>query len=248
MKIRIKENASKLYWGHINARGSCYCPTNEERYFGEKLESINGKTVDVETQYLFSDQYNIGPVSPDDKNGLRIMAEYVDEVIDDIRDNVGQCPYCGHNTIGKTEGFCDKCTDDSYLSAEDVVKGFTRIRPIGAKRESNELIPLTDDEKAKLLPIYVKRQTTGKNSRNAITLREKRKRLKDDCRKQVRLARMERDGMLWLMAKNINLDNCIFYNHTETFTFGWRKKLSSDVEQTLRTITVGFPFKLSFKD
>lgn len=242
MQIKIRDNASEIYWNSVFAMG--LSPGSNEIKFRNKLKLIDGKTVDVETEHLFEDQYNIEGGT----NGLRIMGKYVEYVIDDIRQTIGKCPYCGNQTPNKIEGFCEACTDSPYLTTEHLFDGFTRIRAlIGDKPNRDKLIPLTDAEKAKLLPVYIKRQTTGRDSRNAEALRKKRKSLRDDCAKTIYLARMERDGMLWFMYNNVSIKNCIFYNHTETFSFGWREKLSNEVASKLREQTTGFPYKIEFK-
>lgn len=74
MKIKIFENAADQY------RSICMTPDRagsfRQEYF-DKLKEIEGKEIEVETKYLFRDQFNV--------EGLRVMARSVEKVIDDKR-------------------------------------------------------------------------------------------------------------------------------------------------------------------
>jgi hypothetical protein len=105
MKIQIKKDASSVYTrrqmvthgGHINYE------------WAKTLEKIEGKEIEVETHYLFRDQYNTPPIPGVSENGLRIMQESVEAVIDDIRPSKGRCSWCGAVT---PERPCIKCGQD----------------------------------------------------------------------------------------------------------------------------------------
>jgi hypothetical protein len=86
MQIKIKKDASKLYWKQLNKtyRGAAV-PPREAIEYGRMLEKVNGMTLEVETKYLFKDQFNTAPIPGVTELGLRVMEEYVEEVIDDER-------------------------------------------------------------------------------------------------------------------------------------------------------------------
>jgi hypothetical protein len=108
MKIKIVENADGLFRSFINTGNEANNPK-----WQEKLKAISGKVLEVETDCLFKDQFNTGPVPGVSDSGLRIMARYVKEVIDDERITRMRCQYCGHNDeVGMT---CSKCGKDNYL-------------------------------------------------------------------------------------------------------------------------------------
>jgi hypothetical protein len=245
MKIKIKENAMAKYW-NPKCQGQ-YIPTKEERTHADKLEAIQGMTIEVKTDFLFCDQYNTKPIEGVSDQGMRIMEASVSEVIDDIRDTVGKCPYCGHHTPGKIDGFCESCLDSSYLDEQTIKRGGTRIRPVDAKQNREKWEELTQEEWDMLKPQYVKRQTTGKDSRNAEKLRKQRARLHSDHKAKTEALDIERDGMIWLMDNNISVENCIYYSHRKVFCFGWRNKISKGVKKVLDTKLQGFPFQTDFK-
>jgi DNA-directed RNA polymerase subunit RPC12/RpoP len=108
MKIKIVENADGLFRSFITTGGEVNNPKWEK-----KLKYLSGKVLEVETDYLFKDQFNTAPVPVVSDSGLRIMSRYVKEVIDDERITRMRCQYCGHNDeVGMT---CSKCGKDNYL-------------------------------------------------------------------------------------------------------------------------------------
>lgn len=244
MRIHIRADVCKVYWSEINARGLRYCPTNEEHKFGDMLRAIADTWVEVDTQYLFSNQYNTVPIAGVSESGLRLHDRHIDEIEGDTRDNVGCCGFCGNQTTGTITGICKACLDSEYLDEKTLLSGLTRIQPVSSNEKRQ---PLTAEESADILPRYVLRQTIGDDSRNANKLRKMRQRLHDDCEKTIHHATIERDGFLWLMDQNINTENCIYYSHTNTFCFGWRNKLSESVKAELCEKLAGFPFNHEFK-
>lgn len=246
MKIVVKTDAAEIYRQSCRILGKISPALFNYSWF-QTLKAIEGKTLEVDTKYLFSDQFNTLPIKGLSENGLRIMADSVDEVIDDIRDNVGCCQFCENRTPGIVSGFCDNCMDSPYLKEDELRKGATRILPVGTKRRKTNWIELTDEEFDKLRPVYVKRQTTGKNSRNAERLRKIRERLVSDCRDKIKTARTNRDGMLWLIDHGIETENCIYYSHTNKFCFGWRQSLAESVKEELKARLVDFPYPVEFK-
>jgi len=105
MKIRIKQNAKEIYLAGSTYNFSSY---GFGRDWAAKMDAIAGTELEVETKYLFTDQYNTGPIKGVAKQGLRIMDEYVDEVIDDVRIGRGKCNWCGKHSV-KSEKGCEHC-------------------------------------------------------------------------------------------------------------------------------------------
>ena len=61
-------------------------------------------------------------------------------------------------------------------------------------------------------------------------------------------AQTERDGMIWLLDRGIQIDNVIYYNHTGRFEFGWRKPLSrEEYSALLDALGAEFPFDYDVK-
>jgi hypothetical protein len=114
MKIKIKDNASKIYWNNMNTtyRGAAV-PPKSMMNFGNMLEKINGMTIEVDTKYLFEDQFNTVPIPGVSELGMRIMEEYVEKVIDDERPGKARCNWCGNTS--KSTMVCNKCYKSEYL-------------------------------------------------------------------------------------------------------------------------------------
>ena len=62
--------------------------------YREKLLAVAGTTVEVETDYLFVDQYNTPAILGVSECGLRVMQSDVERVINDQRPDAGQCERC----------------------------------------------------------------------------------------------------------------------------------------------------------
>jgi len=107
MKIKIKKNAAQLYASSMND----YQYSSE---YWSKLKAIEGKIIEVEIEHLFKDQYNTGPISGVSEQGMRIMAQLVEEVIDDVRIGKSKCRYCFSVTDSK-EIACGECGQAGYL-------------------------------------------------------------------------------------------------------------------------------------
>ena len=107
MKIRIKENAGRLY------RGGFVLQQIPNWEWAKTLDAVQGMTLEVETKFLFSDQFNTAPVPGVSVSGLRLMAESVDEVIDDERIGKIKCRWCGH--CQDVQLGCGKCGKNDYL-------------------------------------------------------------------------------------------------------------------------------------
>ena len=70
--------------------------------------------LEVETEHLFSDQFNTAPIQNVSENGVRIMIEDVVEIKDDVRDGVVKCQWC-YGYDKDNDGACDKCGKTEYL-------------------------------------------------------------------------------------------------------------------------------------
>jgi len=62
--------------------------------------------------------------------------------------------------------------------------------------------------------------------------------------KDVENAKIELQAFTWLIDNGIDYDNCIYYNHTEKFSFGWRKSLTEIEKKYFDRKTGWFPFPL----
>ena len=117
MQIVIKKDAHKIY----NRSFKPWQVPNME--WLNILSKVAGKTLEVETEYLFKNQYNTAPIPGVNENGLRIMSESVEKVINDIRPGLMRCNYCGKQA--KISDVCPHCKETKYLeflAIEDIKK------------------------------------------------------------------------------------------------------------------------------
>lgn len=219
------------------------------------------ETVQIETAYVFGNQWNTA--APHNRRVFDWYQEYTREEfvrghwleitpeLAEVRRATLKCDFCGceygpHHTPAPATPFCTACLDSEYLKAEDL--HLTRLCPVievnghGPKRE-----PLTDAERAELLPEYVRRQTTGDNSRANLKRQKQRADVLAQFEKVTAAATEERDGMMWLLDHGVSLDNVIYYSHTERFSFGWRSPVSPEVESALLKIISEFPHAYDIK-
>lgn len=102
MKLKIKKDAGTIYIRNLyKGMRPDYCAPKEAREFGDKITAVQGNTIDVETRYLWDNQFNTAPIEGISKNGLRILdfedeESIIEEVIDDVRPHRSKCPYCEH--------------------------------------------------------------------------------------------------------------------------------------------------------
>lgn len=136
MKIKMKDDADIAYIK------SLYHSAPINWHWVTVLALVSGLVLDVETEFLFKNQFNTAPVAPDDpglnanvraylethsyrsndvqkalesicETGLRIMERTIDYVIDDERPGKARCNWCGKTSISTT--FCSHCKSPDYL-------------------------------------------------------------------------------------------------------------------------------------
>lgn len=225
--------------------------------------SIKSEEVELETTYLFDNQWNGGSMRLFDwfegvypnrsmKSGhwLEITPEMAK-----IRRETLKCGYCGKHYGPNHEpapgAFCSACLDSEYLKQTDLK--LLRLYPIVSesgsifKYDHKPFPELTAEEIAELLPKYVERQTTGSDSRAAKRRAKQRADIIKKHQETVEAATDEKDGLLWLWDHNVNLDNVIYYSHTRKFSFGWRQPVSFEVKSALLDIISEFPFDYEIK-
>lgn len=88
-------------------------PPPMSEFYGILLQ-IAGTTVEVETEYLFEDQFNTAPIPNVSKGGMRIMASYVEKVIGDERPGKARCQWCGKTSTDTS--MCSHCEKTEYLT------------------------------------------------------------------------------------------------------------------------------------
>lgn len=125
MKIKLKDD---LYDNSSSA------------VYNTVVQMLAGKTLDVDTEYLFADQFNTAglseeeidrllyehPVAVNDpayrqavrdalRHGIRFHARHVDYVIDDVRLEKSKCRFCGRTKARNVTSCRPGCLQTNYL-------------------------------------------------------------------------------------------------------------------------------------
>ena len=224
---------------------------------GEHVKTVE---VTLETDNLFDNQWNSAEgfrlfnkaeyryANPAYKRGYWL--EQAPEMVT-ILTGTAKCGYCGHKAPVGEKDFCDKCLGSPHLSEQDL--NLLRMQPIeepglretvkSERKRYRKRAPLTEQERETLLPRYVEAQTKTLQELSQKAISDALKK----CERKVKLANMEYDGTVRIAEAGIPLDNVIFYEHTETFCFGWRNGLSDEVKEVLKEKLKDFPYKLELK-
>lgn len=225
------------------------------------LSHLSGKTVALETNHLFSNQWDTAPVEGS-KSGLRVFdwaenypinfrksvkrGHYLvqTEEMREIRRNTCGCGYCGkQEPAQKGYVFCPHCLGSEYLTEKDLF--LLRMLPVGQHKSTRP--PLTVAEFDYLRPLFLDAQVNGGSDRKAARIAKARADLLKSRDTAVHCAVTEFSGFTWLMDRGIKTDNVIYYGRTDVFCFGWRKPLDSDMLAHFKQVTEGFPFAVEFK-
>lgn len=225
------------------------------------VRDIDGQTVDLETAYLFNNQWNTAPIDGVSDKGLRVFDWAQDYMRDhqahikqghwleqtaemrEIRRNTHHCRYCGKmEPAQKGYVFCPHCLDSEYLKESDLF--LTRMMAID---DRSDPAPLTEAERGYLLPLFRDAQLHGTSERGKARIAKKRRDIVAKRDKAINSANTEYHGFLWLMDHGLSVDNVIYYDHTGKFSFGWRKPLTDDEHRALESLLVGFAWPYEIK-
>lgn len=221
----------------------------------------NGAEVELETKQLFSNQWNTAPISGVSDNGLRVFdwaqdypinfrkcikrGHYLEQTAEmqAARDNTVACGYCGkQEPAQKGYTFCPHCLDSEYLTSD--LLHLTRMQRIS---DTTDRAPLTQAEKDHLLPLFKQAQLHGNSERGKLRIERKYADLKAARDRAIHRAETEYHGFKWLMDHNVNTSNVIYYSHTDSFCFGWRKPIDGALYGDLVDVLVEFPFSYEIK-
>ena len=223
-------------------------------YGGGSDSKVKTGIVNLDTSHVFDNQWNTTDDSPTNPK-LRVM-DWCEPIIPNkrlkrgyyivpndhihlLRATTFKCGYCG--AYSKETGFCGECIGTSCLTEDNL--HLLRLQTV----LDTSRAPLTEDESNYLLPLYYKAQSEEADTEAGSALRARRQAIKDNADKAILHAKTERDGFLWLMNAHIKTDNCIYYSHTNTFSFGWRSPINPEARKLIETALQGFPFNYEFK-
>ena len=114
MKLKIKKDAGTIFIrNHYNGMRPEYCAPMSVREFADKISAIQGMTIDVETKYLWDNQFNTAPIEGISDTGLRILdfedeGSVIEEIIDDVRPHRLKCRHC-HQYLREEDDIHNTC-------------------------------------------------------------------------------------------------------------------------------------------
>jgi hypothetical protein len=207
----------------------------------KQLKDIPGHMIELDTGYLFDDQWNttdgirifdwremnnVGNINHPSRTGYYL--EQTPEMIN-IRSTTYQCRFCGKQYVNPDQTFCLACIDSEYLE----IGNLPLLRLSAVKDRWKRNYPkLTDDEKAYLLPLF--------NQGREKLARIKREKQCERAELDLRLASIEYRGKIWLCDHEINVEHVYFYNHGRKFTLTFKDE--KDVPDLS-----GFPYDYEIK-
>lgn len=228
------------------------------------MPTLDGHTLTLETESLFNNQWNTAPIG-ESKSGYRVFdwaqdyhsrdigknplikqGHWLEQTAEmrEIRRNTNGCGYCGkQEAAAKGLVFCDKCLDSPYLKAAEL----HLLRMVAVDESDKKRAELTEAERAYLLPLYKAAQLHGSTERGKARIAKERADLEAEYLKTTAAAKTKRDGFLWLMNHGINTENCIYYSHTDRFSFGWRRPVDKEMESAILEVISEFPFSYEIK-
>lgn len=239
----------------LEARGSkCFESHGGESHCNQRLHE---RALDLETESLFDNQWNTGPVPSLSDQGYRVFdwaqdyqpnrsktlkrGHYLDltDEMKAVRRNTVGCGYCGkQRPLLGAPAFCDQCIDSEYLKPGEL--RLLRLKPVDAKRDRE---PLSDAEEAILRPAYKKAQLEGSTVRGKARIAKARQDIEDEFQKSQAKAVEKQQAALWILDRFPGLlSNWIFYSHTGKHSFGWGNGLSQEVADELLSQIGSFPY------
>lgn len=225
---------------------------------------LDGREIELETKFLFANQWNTAPIEGISEKGLRVFdwaQDYLPnnkwlkrghwlEQTDEMRAARARRWACGYTgkqidvgDLPTVPDFNLDALESQYLQESEL--HLIRFHPIMSEEDR---APLTEAERAYLLPLYREAQTYGRTERGKA--RAAKKRTEIDHKRDVAIdnANTEWKGFDFLLRHGVNTDNAIFYNHTGRFCFGWRKPLSAGEKAALlEAIGSEFPVDYDIK-
>jgi hypothetical protein len=121
MRVLIHQNAAANYVRRCykGARPQAYGLHRPE--WEVMLRAVQGTWLEVETDHLFSDQFNTAPIPGVSELGMRVMIEDVAAIEGDVRHGVLKCGWCG-GYDRDDDGACDKCSKTEHLELLKVIQ------------------------------------------------------------------------------------------------------------------------------
>jgi hypothetical protein len=147
-----------------------------------------------------------------------------------------QCRYCGHiNGYDKGDGFHHKCLGSEYMKIDELYMAtYGRIYNKWAKNVSVKSIEI---------PEYIKEEHVKRQKEFWAKKSEQRyAEMVQKAKQNIIDAKLELKAVTFLNARGFtDFDNLIYYNHSHTFGFGWRKNYGEKAQEVRNFLeNIGF--------
>lgn len=234
LKIQLRERGLELF----DFIAMCSSSIDQEK-------KIRTGIYHVETKHLFSNQYNTEEgfrvfdwsekIFPNSsiKDGYYITNSENFKGLKELIHKTFACGYCGKQSLEFGDGFCHRCAGSEFLEISNYP--LLELRPVDFKGSRDKEIPES------LINEINKSQKEARTKRLKKDVETKRKRLKKDIENSAK----ELEAFEWLISNDMDYKNVIYYNHTDTFSFGWSKPIED--KEALERSLEGFPFKYEIK-
>lgn len=165
---------------------------------------------------------------------------YIAEGIEKIREyqkHLKVCGYCGKQYYKSDQEWCFACVGSEYLTPDC----YKLLRLVNVCNRIKYKYPVTVSADFRAIIREAQRKTRQKK------LRQAKKDTLAACHQKIKSAQKEHRAFQWLIDQDIAFDNCIYYDHTGVFCFGWRTSLTDTQKRKLKKALVEFPFKYELK-
>lgn len=221
-------------------------------WYDMRIKPLNGQVIELETAYIFNNQWNTAPTSTDDQ-GLRVFdwaeaiypnskikeGQYLDitDEMREIRENTYKCGYCGKNYYNPNALWCEDCISSEYLKEED----YRLLRLVSVSNDGKW--KYKDTPPADLVEKIKDAQRIARLNR----LEKDKRQDRINIEKKREAAETEYQAFKWLIEHDQDVKNVIYYNHTGRFCFGWREPLTEAEKSRLLDVLCEFPFDYDLK-
>lgn len=204
----------------------------------------------IELDHVFSNQYNTVEgyrvfekctcVYYNGNKKIKGHGYYISDGIEKIRDyqkDLTVCHYCGTQYYKSDVAWCEKRRANEYLEPKNYhLLKLTNIHDKYAPID----IPIPED----ILTDIKTKQTQA----TKIRLEKKIQYAFTDLAKRKIALEKEEIFLRRLIPEYYpDIDNVIYYNHTDTFCIGWRKSLTDEEKKHLNEVTKNWPYTITLK-
>jgi len=130
MRIQIRLRASQTLCYRLLRHRPSKKLTPSEQLLSCLLGQVEGQWVEVNTAYLFADQFNTQPIRKVSKKGLRVHYLEVQAIEGDVRPTATKCPCCGRTVLDDLANVGKPCPN-CHAPKERM-----KFKPLGSRQDT----------------------------------------------------------------------------------------------------------------